>query len=99
MPANFTVVTPQTAAKTTGYFDATPFDGVNVCADNLAAAEVVNILVVCGSVNKPLTDAAGTAIKLTATVPFVFLNGGAFYVFDKTVTAGLCGVYVNVKQR
>lgn len=99
MPADFTIVQPQTAAKTSSSFDARGYDSVNVCADNLAAAEVVNILIVAGSTNKQLTDTAGVALKLTATIPFIFLQGGAYYVFDKSVTAGLCGVYVNVKQR
>jgi hypothetical protein len=99
MSADFAYISPQTAAKTSPVFDARGCDGFHVSADNLAAAEVVNISVVAGSTNKVLTDAAGVAIKLTATVPSLYLQGGTFYVFDKTITAGLCGVYVNVKQR
>lgn len=99
MPADFVAIAPQTGAKVSPAFDARGLDGLHVSADVLAGAEVVNILIVAGSTNKTLTDAAGTAIKLTNAVPSVYLQGGTFYVFDKTATVGACGVYVNMKAR
>lgn len=100
-PIPFTYLQAQTAASTTPQqvrFRTDQFDSVTVSADNLAGGEIVYLLVVCGLVNKQVTDIYGTAINLTATTSAVALEGGPDYVFVKSVTAGLCGIYTNPKS-
>ena len=89
---------PQTAAATSGVFDASDCDAIVVSADNLAGAETVGLRVMSGANAKQVTDIYAVAINLSATLPAVALEGGAQYQFVKSVTAGLCGVYVSVKN-
>lgn len=91
-------IPPQTAAVTSGVFDANDCDAIVVSADNLAGAETVTLKVICGANAKQVTDIYAVAINLTATLSAVALEGGAQYQFVKSVTAGLCGVYVSVKN-
>ena len=89
---------PQTAAATSGVFDASDCDAIVVSADNLAGAETVGLRVMSGANAKQVTDIYAVAVNLTASLPAVALEGGAQYQFVKSVTAGLCGVYVSVKN-
>jgi hypothetical protein len=89
---------PQTAAATSGVFDASDCDAIIVSADNLAGAETVGLRVMAGANAKQVTDIYAVAVNLTASLPAVALEGGAQYQFVKSVTAGLCGVYVSVKN-
>ena len=91
-------IPPQTAAAVSGVFDASDCDAIIVSADNLAGAEVVNLQVMCGANAKQVSDIYAVAVNLTATCPAVALEGGAQYKFSKGITAGLCGVYVSVKN-
>jgi hypothetical protein len=91
------VIPPQTAAKVSPIQDARGCDAITVSADNLAGAEIVQLLVIAGSTPKQVTDIYGTVINLTAVISSVALEGGAQYQFSKPVTAGPCGVYVSVK--
>ena len=80
---------PQTAAATSGIFDASDCDAIVVSADNLAGAETVGLRVMSGANAKQVTDIYAVAINLSATLPDVALEGGAQYQFVKSVTAGL----------
>lgn len=93
----FIYISPQTAAATSPIFDARPTDSITVAADNLAGAEIVQLLVIAGNTAKQVTDIYGTAINLTLNCSSVALEGGAQYQFRKDVTVGICGVYVSVK--
>jgi hypothetical protein len=61
-------------------------------------AETVTLKVMSGANAKQVSDIYGVAVNLTVSCPSVALEGGAQYQFVKSVTAGLCGVYVSVKN-
>ena len=79
-----TASTSLTECNTAGY------SVVAISADNLATTEEVDILVD----GKAVTDTAGTAQKLTATIPILQLLGGIRYQLSKDTTAGACSVYL-----
>lgn len=95
---------------TTGEFDATECDKILLLTNGtgLAAAEVVNIYVrntgtaAVGGGPAGTTpyckDGAAAPAQLTATLQSIVLEGGFYYVFSKSVTAGLCGVDIQIKR-
>lgn len=94
----FDIIAPTTAAKTSAPFDATDADSITVSADNLAGTEKVTIFAVAGDTNVVVALLDGTQVFLTVTLPALALEGGISYVFQKPVTAGVCGVYVTAKN-
>ena len=99
-PIPFTYLQPQAAASTVAQqvrFSTNQYDSVTVSADNLAGAETVTLLVVAGLTARQVTDIYGTVINLTALVSAVALEGGPDYIFVKSATAGVCGIYTNPK--
>lgn len=96
---NINLFAPTTAAMTSNPFDSSQYDSITVSADNLAGAETVTLQVLSGSNAKQITDIYGATINLTAMVSAVVLEGGPVYIFVKSVTAGLCTVIVNPKDK
>lgn len=89
------VISAQTAAVAAKQ----PFSGEGastllVTADLLAGAEEVDLFVESNGTWLTLVDSTGTAVKLTATMPMVVLEGGWRYAATKDTTVGACGVYV-----
>ncbi len=81
----------QTGATTLTQVNAQSYPSIILSADNLAAAEEVDIYYENGKV---VTDSSGTAIKLTATITAVPLLGGVIYFASKDVTAGACALFM-----
>ena len=94
----FVWISPTTLAKTSSPFDATDSGSIVVSADTLAGGETVGLFVVAGATNVVVADLQGNPIILTPILPAVCLEGGASYVFVKSATAALCGVYVVAKR-
>lgn len=91
-----TVANPTTAAilaADRATFDASAYANVVVFASNLAGAETVEVFLGGGNVLVPATDPAGAALALTADSPSALLPGGPQYLFVKSATVGLSGVY------
>lgn len=95
--SSFIVVAPTTLARTSSPFDTNQYDSITVSTDGLAGGETVTLQVLSGVVAKQVTDIYGVAINLTATISAVALEGGPQYIFVKSATAAVCGVYVNPK--
>lgn len=91
---------PQLAASSAAQqvpFSSNQYDSITVSADNLQGAERVDLRVLVNGVLKQVTDIYGTAVNLTAAISAVALEGGPDYVFVKTITTGLCGIFVSPK--
>lgn len=72
------------------------YEFVIVSAKTLTAAEVIPINIVVGGTSLPVTDTAGTAQKLTATIVALQLSGGPTYALAKPAgTAANVAVYVD----
>lgn len=76
-----------------------PFETYNhkfviVGTDALATTEEADLFVKQGNTWVTLTDLTGTAVKLTASIQSITLDGGPEYAATKDATAGACGVYV-----
>jgi hypothetical protein len=95
----FDIIAPQTAAKQSDEIPTNMYDSCVVTADNLAGDETVNILVVAGTTLLQVLFPDGTDATLTATIQGCALTGGPTYVFDKSSTAGACGVYLDFKLK
>lgn len=67
---------------------------VIVGADNLATIETAPLWILIGATYKPIIDATGTVVTLTAAIPYIQLPGGPIYAATKSATAGACGIYV-----
>lgn len=90
-----TPISPTTAAVTAkAPFNTRGCTAVTVSADNLAGAEEVSIFIYTNGGWEVMTDTAGAAVKLTATVPLKVLEGGPRYGVTKTSTVGACGVFI-----
>lgn len=92
-------IVPTTDANLSGRFMAYDADTIVVSADNLAGAETVNILMISGRTTlQVLMSDNITPATLTAVLQGLVLKGGPTYLFDKSATAGACGVYVDVNR-
>lgn len=101
-PAKFRYLEPQQEVSSAAQqqpFPSDQYDSITVGADLLAGDETVQLRVLIGDQLKQVTDIYGTAINLSVGTPAVALEGGASYVFIKTVTAALCGIWVYPKQK
>jgi hypothetical protein len=88
------IVTPATAAQATPQpFDASLYSQVILAADVLAGAETCTVWVKVNGTFVPMSNSAGTAASLTATVPAIVLPGGVIYGVTKAATVGTCGVF------
>lgn len=103
--ADFTQIKPQTATATSAPFYTDQYDTITVSADSLGGAatystgERVTIFMVAGVTNITVMLPDGvTPAMLTEAIPSLTLNGGPRYVFVKSATATLCGVYVDPKE-
>jgi len=97
MSSTQTVTAPKTAAVAASAvdssFDASAYADVTVFATNLAGAETVDVLLGGGNAAVAVTKSDGTALVLTAASPSALLPGGPLYLFAKSVTVGLSGIY------
>lgn len=76
--------------------DTAGYEFVIVSARTLTAAEEIPISIVIGGTSLPVTDTAGTAQKLTATIVALQLAGGPTYTLAKPAgTASNVAVYVD----
>ncbi len=101
-PAKFAYLYPQTEASTVDQqqpFPSDQYDSITVAADNLAGVETVQLRSWVNGHLKQVTDIYGTAINLSLSTPAVALEGGISYVFIKSITVGLCGIFVYPKQK
>lgn len=90
------VLAPQTAAYSLKKpFDAQNYEWISVSADNLGVGENVQIFFMSGVTWVALSDLSGNAVVLSSTITSVGLLGGRYYGFNKDVTAGSCGIYVD----
>jgi hypothetical protein len=87
-PATTDAVTAKQPFETAGY------QAVTVAADVLAGAEEADLFVSVNGTWKTLVDLTGTAVKLTATITMVTLEGGPLYAVTKDSTASACTVVV-----
>ncbi len=97
-----TVIAAQTGAVSAKQpFSAEGAESVTVSANLLAGAEEVDLFMDSNGTWLVLADSEGTAIKLTATITMLVLEGGNRYAATKDATVGACGVYVtrNKKHR
>jgi hypothetical protein len=97
-----TLISPQTAAVTAkAMFKIT--DARIPCtliANNLASAEEVDVYFsVDGGATWVLMQSGGTAVKLTATTPYVTFTTPMTIGVVKDATAGACGVYMAVADK
>lgn len=109
MPAPNLCNAPTTSA-TTCDFDATECDKIMVSANGvgLAGAETITIFIKntgvtavgAGADNGSTTiyDSTGAAASLTSTRQSVMLEGGFWYYFKKSVTAGNVGIDIMQKR-
>lgn len=65
-------------------------------ASNLAGAEEVPLLTAAGSTWIAVTDAAGTAQKLTATIKTLTVDSPGTFGVTKPVTVGACAVHADL---
>lgn len=76
--------------------DTAGYEFVIVSARTLTAAEEIPISIVIGGTSLPVTDTAGVAQKLTATIVALQLAGGPTYALAKPAgTASNVAVYVD----
>jgi hypothetical protein len=95
--SKFAWIEPTNAETTSSPFDAQTYTSIDVAADNLSVGETVTIMFLAGNIAKQVTLLDSTPVNLTATLSGVTLEGGVQYVFVKSVTSLLCGVYVYPK--
>lgn len=88
---NFEVMAPTTSADTVEFRSN---GGDSISANDLNGAETVAIEKQSGSDWVPVTNGEGEN-TLTATDPVGFLRSAGNYRVVKSVTAQLCGVYLN----
>jgi hypothetical protein len=75
-------------------FETAGYQAVIVAADKLAGAEEVDLFIDANGTWLTLADSSGTAIKLTATITSLALEGGPRYACTKDATATATGVVV-----
>lgn len=95
----FDVIAPITTIYTTSPQPTNMYDSLVVTADNLGVGETVNILVVAGQTSIQVLFPDGTPATLTSDIPGCALTGGPSYIFDKSLTASPCGVYIDYKLK
>ena len=91
--SSITLIAATTSAVTAkADFNSGAYPAVVIAADNLAGAEEADIFMDVNGTWKTVVDLTGTAVKLTASITMVTLEGGPRYGVVKDATAGACAV-------